>query len=182
MELFNKLVAYVEEQNRAQLHRTLLIFLAGVVVCAGLLIYQIYSKQSELLNTIKQLKNLSKNTVKIIEDNRRMIKAEQRLKELLEKNLGFTMKGFFEQFCREQEINADPGWDTRTETINDKFDEITLTAVFKGQTTEKLVKVLTALEQKEIVYIKELTLRNENNSKITFTLTLGTKQNKVNVE
>jgi len=111
-----------------------------------------------------------------------MTKEEQRLKDILDKNKDFTMPGFFEQFCREQNIVPEQGWNPLSEPVNDKFDEIILKATFKGLSTEKLVKIIEALDKKEIVYIKQLEIHNEGENKINVDLTLATKKYKTLLE
>jgi len=178
MEALNKLAAYIQNASPKQFKQYLLMFLIGATCVAGLITYFIYQEKSELVRYTRQLHKLAEKSLTIIADNKKMVIEEQRLKELLDKNKDFTMKGFFEQFCREQNIIPEQGWDARVEQVNDKFDEIVLEATFKEQTTEKLTSLLEALEKKEIVYIKDLTLRNENNKKIGFDIALATKKTK----
>src|SRR5438045_4889665 len=122
------------------------------------MIIYINKKNDELIARIKQLRSLAEKSSRIIQNNRDMTKEELRWREKLEKDKNFTMQSFFEQFCREQNITPEQGWNARAEPVSEKFDEITLPATFKGQTTESLVGILAALEKKEIVYIKELTV------------------------
>lgn len=182
MEVLKKLAVYIQSLDRKQLQKYTLFFLLAVAMVIGTLTYYLYSTQVSLVKEIYQLHALANKSLKIVEENRKMSKEEQRLRDILEKDRSFTIKGFFEQFCKEQDIVPERGWDSSAQSVNEKFDEIALTATFKGQTTEKLVKILTALDQKEIVYIKELVVRNENNGKITFDITIATKQDKAIIE
>lgn len=178
MEAFNKFAAYIQNLDRKQLQKYILIFLSIIAILSGIEIYYINNQKKDLIGEIKQLNILANKAIKIIEDNKRMSKEEQRLKDIFEKEKDFTIQGYFEQFCKEQEITPERGWDVRTESINEKFDEIALTATIKELTTEKLVKIISALDQKEIVYIKELIIRNENNGKISIEITIATKKYK----
>ena len=178
MEALNKIAAYVQSLEPKEFQKYLAIGLAIVIVAASLVIFYIHTKNNELITRIKQLRNLAEKSSRLIQDNREMVKEEQRWKEKLDKEKNFTMQGFFEQFCREQSLTPEPGWNAHTEAVSEKFDEITLPASFKGQTTEGLVAILTALEKKEIVYIKELTVRTESPGKISFDITLATKKYK----
>ncbi len=178
MEALNKLARYLQNLNQKQFQRHILLFLGSVALVAASVTYFIYQKKYDLAMHIKQLQTLTERSFKMIANNRKMIKDEVRFKEILDKNKDFTMKGFFEQFYREQNITPETGWDARAETVNERFDEITLPASFKGQTTEKLVKILDTLDKKEIVYIKELKIRNEGGQKIGFDIMLATKKYK----
>jgi hypothetical protein len=182
MELLNRLVAQIQVMDHKQLQKYLFVALGVIVCCVVGLIYYLHQYNNDLLIRIKQLRTLSEKAAKIIEENKRMVKEEQRLKELLEANKEFKMQGFFEQFCRDQSITPEVGWDTRSEQVSEKFDEITLPATFKGQTTESLVIILDALEKKEIVYIKDLTIRTESPGKISFDIILATKKYKAFAE
>lgn len=182
MELLNKVVAQIQEMDPKQLQKYMLIALGAIVCCVIGLIYYLNQYNNDLIIRIKQVRTLSEKAAKIIQENKHMVKEEQRLKELLEANKEFKMQGFFEQFCRDQSITPEAGWDTRTEQVSEKFDEVTLPATFKNQTTESLVTILDALEKKEIVYIKDLTIRTESPGKISFDITLATKKYKAFVE
>lgn len=178
IEALRKIAGTIQDLDARQLQKYIIISLAGAALCSCFALYYIHQKNEELITQIKQMRTLSGKLMNIFENNRNMIKEELRIKELLDKNRDFTMKGFFEQFCREQNLIPEQGWDTRTEQVSEKFDEVTLPATFKQQTTESIVKVLDALEKKDIVYIKELDVRNDGPGKIAVTITLATKKYK----
>jgi hypothetical protein len=178
MEALQKLARYLQTLNHQQFKRFIMLSLGSMVGVTLLLVYFMYNKQTELVDAINQLQTLSKKSVTLVQEHRRMIQEEQYQKEILDKNRDFTIKGFFEQFCKENDLIPEQGWDTRIEAINDQFEAILLTATFKNQTMEKLIKILIGLDQKEIVYIKELNIHNQGSSKITFDLTIATRKYK----
>ncbi len=178
MEFLAKIAAYIQNLEHKQFKNYLLMSLLGVACAAGGIVYYIQLKNIELINKFKQVQSLTEKAYKIIADNRAMVKDEKRFKEQLDNNKDFTIQSFFEQFCREQSLTPEPNWNPRSEEVNEKFDEITLPATFKGLTSDKLVQVLDALDKKEIVYIKELTLRKEEASKITCDIIIATKKYK----
>lgn len=182
MEFFIKLSAYIQNLNSQQFKKNYLIFLLGVGVLLAGLIYYLYVQKEQLITRINQMNKLAAQTQNIILDNRKMIKAEQRLKDILDQNKDFGIKGFFEQFCKENNLNPEQGWDTTTEPVNEKFDEIILPASFKGLSSEQLVKILQDLDKKEIVFIKELTIHNEESGKISCDITMATKRYKYILE
>ncbi|NDD55154.1 hypothetical protein EBZ39_15040 [bacterium] len=181
-ELFNKLVAYVEALEGRDFRLHMAGFLGGLCVVTGLMVYSVQEKKRDL---ITKLQALNKQTIKayhIIEDNRRMAKEELRLRQKLDQERDFTINGFFEQFCREQNLTPEIGWEARSEQVNDKFYEVLLSATFKDLTADRLVKALDELNKKDIVYVKECTIKTTNNRKINVGLTIATKRYKSAVE
>ena len=182
MEFFIKLSAYIQNLNSQDFKKHFFAFVLGVFVCAGLLIYYIHGQKASLIVRVKQMHKMAQQVQTIIADNRRMVIEEQRLKEILDQNKNFTIKGYFEQFCREQGLTPEPGWDTTTEPVSDKFDEIILPANFKNLTSEKFVRVLEELGKKNIVYIKEMAIHNDGSGKISCMVTMATKRYKYVLE
>ena len=176
MELFDKILFHLQDLSKKQFERYILFFLLGVVIVICGMIYFIYEKKDSLRVSIGRLYTLSNQVSEVVEKNKKIMTTELKLKNALEKKRDFTIKGFFESFCKEQNINPDPGWDTRTESINDRFDEVCLPAEFKGYTTERLVQLLSVLDKEEIVYVKEVIIKADRDRKINFTLTLATNQ------
>jgi len=178
MEIFDKILLQLTEASKQQYHRYVLFFLLGVTTLVGGLIYFIYDKKDSLRIEVGRLYTFSNSIADVIEKNKKMVAEELRLKNALEKKPDFTIKGFFESFCKEQNLTPDQGWDTRAESINEKFDEVVLSATFKGYTTERLVQLLMILDKEEIVYVKEVIVKSERDRKINFILTLATNQYK----
>lgn len=182
MELFVKIASFVQGLSKKDFDKYLIICLVGITLIAGGISFYIYNKSSELILNIKQFETLAQKSMQILRDNQRMQQQEERFKLMVEKNPDFTINGFFEQFCRDLAITPETGWAARTDQINEKMDELTIPATFKGQTTEKLVAVLEALEKKEMVYTKDLRIRNEANKKIAFDITIATNRYRTGTE
>jgi len=178
MEFLVKIAQFIHALNKKEFEKYLIATLVGIALLTGAISYYIYTKSSALLVQIKTLENLANKSAQILADNQRVQQQEDRFKQMLEKDPDFTINGFFEKFCRDMDISPETGWVARSETITDKMDEISIPATFKGQTTEKLVKVLDALVKKEMVYTKELRMRSEPNKKITFDITIATNRYK----
>jgi len=176
MEIFDKILFHLQDVSKKQFERYILYFLLGVVIVICGMIYFMCEKKDSLRLSINRLYTLSDQVSDIVEKNKKIMAAELKIKNALEKKRDFTIKGFFESFCKEQNINPDPGWDTRTEAINDRFDEVVLPAEFKGYTMERLVQLLGVLDKEEIVYVKEVIIKADRDKKINFTLTLATNQ------
>lgn len=175
MEFFIKIATFLQGLTKKQFQQYLLIFLCGVCIVTGGMMYWIYLESTNLLSEIKKIETLSQKSISILADNEHMQQEARRVQELFDQNKDFTIKSFFETFCKEQGLIPEPGWSSRTEESNDRFDEMVLTATFKKQLTEKIVKILIALDKKDIVYIKDLTIKNEGDKKVSFDITIATK-------
>ena len=181
MSYIEKVVSFVQQADPLELRKYTLISLGGFFMVCAFIVYKVNERKEELLKEIQSTYALAKKSRALIDDNKQMQAEELRLKQLLDKNREFTIKGFFESFCRDQNLNPEPGWDARSEQVNDRFDEVLLPAEFKDQTTQKLIAVLDELSKKEIVYLKEVTVRNQSNGKISFGLTIATKRYKASL-
>lgn len=179
MKILMPLATYIQNLTKKDFERYLILFISGVVLLSGVAVYHVYKKNNNLVARIKRIEKLTTQTEKTINENKKLIVKEAQLQQLLEKNKEFNIKTYFEQFTSQQNITPEP-WDTFTIPVEgtDKFDEIVLHANFKNQTTQKLVSVLDALDKQEIIYIKDLSVKNEMNRKITFELTIATKKYK----
>ena len=180
MEFIIKLGNYLQSLSKKQIQQYFLAFFAGTLFVTLGSIYYIHSKSIDLLNEIKRLDVLANKSISILEDNQRMDSEEQRIQSLLDQNKDFNINSYFESFCQAQNLPSQGWGDSKTEEINDKFDEISLRATFKNQTTEKLVKILDELYKNDIIYIKNLSIKQESDKqspekKISFDITIATK-------
>jgi len=182
MEFLIKIARFVQNLNKKQFEQYLIATIVGIIILIAAILYYVYNTSSALLIHIKQLETLAKKSAHILSDNQRVQQQEERFKQMLEKNPDFRLNSFFEQFCRDMNITPEVGWSDHSEQINDKMDEISIPATFKNQTTETLVKFLENLDQKEMVYTKELRIRSEANKKITFDISIATNRYKTELD
>lgn len=178
MQYVDKIVIFIKELDRKRFQQYTIIFLAGIGLVVGGVMYYFYQKSSVLIGDIQKIQKLSREATAIIEKNKKMVAEEYRLQKILERKKGFSIKGFFETFTQKNNITPETGWDTQSREINEKFGEIVLPASFRGYTMQKLVEVLTELDKEEIIYIKELTIRSAEDKKIDFDIAIATKQYK----
>lgn len=178
MKIIYNITTFIENLNKKDFDKYLKITIASLIFLAIAFIYFFYNKNEQLIQQIKKTHNLTLKTVDIVKTFEKMQKEEERLEKLLEIDKDFNIKTFFEQFCSQQNITPEANWEATTQEFNgsDKFDEVILPVTFKNETTQKLVTILEELNKKEIVYIKELVIKNENNGKIIFDITLATKK------
>ncbi|MBM3892805.1 hypothetical protein FJ365_00190 [Candidatus Dependentiae bacterium] len=182
MEALNKLVAYLETLDRRQFKFHVLGFFTAIVLLAGLFLYYLAESKNDLIVRLQALNKLATKGCHIIDIHRRIVKDEQRLKQVLEQKRGFVLQAFFEQICRDLSMTPEAGWAPKEEHISDVFDEIILTATFKNVTSDKVVKSLNMLNKEEIVYIKDFHAKNNSNKTITISVTIATKRYKSSIE
>lgn len=174
MEILNKTTAFIQNLNQALFQKYLIAVLASFGLLSLTVTYYTYSTSTELVDQIKRIGTLSSKSAEIIEQEALLAQEQKRLLEIFDKEKDFNIKIYFEQFCKEQMITPELGWGDSIVEINDKISEIVLRATFKGQNTEKLARVLDALSKKEIIYVKEVTVRHEPPNRITFDLKIAT--------
>jgi hypothetical protein len=177
-KLFNKIITYIQKLNKKDFEKNLIFFLAIIAMFSFGGIYFIYTEKEDLINKIKTTKRLVLKTTNIIKKYEKMQQEEDILQKLLEQETDFNIKTYFEQFCTQQQITPEGNWEAITQELpgSDKFDESVISATFNNQTTKKLIDILQALNEKDIVYIKELIIKSEDNKKINFDITIATKK------
>jgi len=162
-------------------HRIFLSVVLGLLALAlAGTTYVLYMQREADIEAINGLNEIIKKNDALMAKSERISAEEERIKALLDEHKGFSIKTFFESLTNEQKLKPEPGWDTEARAIegNDAFDEIVLTAQFKGQTTQALVTLLGVLDNNPIVYVKEVAIKKEGSKTITFDLTIATKKRK----
>ncbi|MBX9831324.1 hypothetical protein K2X40_05175 [Candidatus Babeliales bacterium] len=174
MEFFTHFTNFIGHLAPKQLKK----YLLGVLLIVGLLTvslkYFIYTKSHELVTRIKRLEKLDGKISDMQDKYEMLLGEEERIQGLLNKHKDFNIKSYFETFYKEQHITPEAGWDADARSINEKFDEIALSATFKDQTTEKLVKILEEIEKKEILSVKSLNVKTDKDKKISFDIVIAT--------
>ncbi len=178
MKYIDDAIEYITLLSEKDFKRQLGIILGIASLSAFGLVYYIYSKSASYQAGYKQLISQVQKTKQIMQENAVLQREEDRIQDMLEKNRDFSLKSYFEQFYREHKITPEPNWDTTINPIegNEAFEEVILPATFRNETTKKLVRILDDLDKKEIVYLKELVIKKEEEKTITFEITLATKK------
>ena len=170
---------FIHSLEEQQYTRHLLIVLAALGLFIGGGVYLIYNTCDNLHTEITKLQNSKKKARKLLIDFADIDTEETRLRSVLGNYANFNLKIYFEQFCKEYGFSAVPNWDTTTTAINPQIDEIALSATFKELTTESLVRMLQGFDKTEIVYVKNLRVKNEKDKKISCEITLATVKTKM---
>ncbi|MBD3273293.1 hypothetical protein GF385_03010 [Candidatus Dependentiae bacterium] len=183
MKIINNIIKYIQKLNKKDLEKNLILILVIIAFSSLGITYFIYTKSNSLIQKIKSTKKLTFKTQNIIETHLKMQKEEEKLQKILEKEGDFNIQTYFEKFCASLNITPEGNWETLTQELpgSDKFDEVSLNATFKNQTTKKLIEILEELNKKDIVYIKELIIKNENNKKIMFDIIIANKKLKKSI-
>lgn len=180
MEFLTQLITTISGLDRKKLHLYLGVTLGGISLCTFGLWYTLHTRRNTQIEALKQLHDQSQKNDLIIRKSEHIKKEEDRVQLLLDENRGFSIKTFFEEFCREHGLQAEAGWGSETRSIegSETFDEVLLSTTFTKQTTQSLVALLSSLDNNEIVYIKELEVKREGASHIGCNLTIATKKRK----
>ena len=164
MEFLGNVSEYILSLDSRQFLQHLVVFLCLCLLGGGGAVYYIYSMRSRYIEELKKLHITTARARKIVSEYDIVKAEEERVRGLLDDNKSFSMKSYFEQFCKQNAINPDSGWDTDSRSIegNDAFDEVVLQAQFNNQTTEKLVSVLNNLDNqnRREQYFGSFELRN----------------------
>jgi hypothetical protein len=178
MEIIVKLATYLQGLSKKQFQKILLIAIGLAFLIVVGVNYYIYQKSLEYVMQIKQFETLANKSVGILEDNQKMEDEALRIQGILDQNKEFNIKSYFEGFCQQNSLVPTQGFDTRLDDSNDKFDEIYLSASFKSLTMDKIVKILEEFYKKEIIYIKSMSIKQEQEKKVSFEITIATKSMK----
>ena len=182
MEFITKLSHTIQNLTKKEFERNLAIALGIVALMMGGIIYLVRTHSLTLVSNIKQLERLANEATGLRSKFEKFQLEEERIQEILDENKDFDLKVDFEQFCKTHNVTPELGWQTMRDKINDEFDEISLTATFKEQSTQILTTLLQAIEKREIIYIKGLSIRIDKEKGLEFDLTLATKQRKTKGE
>lgn len=175
MDIVIKFAIYLSNLTKNQFRKFVLMVIGAAFLIIFGMIYFINQKSIEYLNQIKLFENLSNKAVSILDENKKMEDEALRIQAILDHNKEFNIKSYFEAFCKENNLTPNQGWDTQTNELNEKFDEILLSTSFKGLTTEKIVAIVEEFYKKEIIYIKSMNIRQEDEKKVSLEITIATK-------
>ena len=181
--IITRITQLVQTLNKKELQKYLIALLGCMLLIVGGISYYIYTTSSSLAHQLKQINTLSAQARYFIKQNDQMAEEMQYIRTLLDKNKGFNISTDFEEFCKTHNVTAEAGWKAEIEERieGSDFEEVVLRATFKNQNMQTLVTLLSDVYKKEMVYLKGLEILNEN-KKITFELTLATKQYKTETQ
>jgi hypothetical protein len=180
-ENLKQLETHILGLSKKEFHQYAATFLIAITIVATTATYYIYSVASSKMNLLENTRKFSNQAALIIDQHNQLEQEDAKIKKLLEKNKDFNLSMFFENLSNKHSMKPEPNWKPETEQLegSEEFEEITLQASFKKQTTEKLVAFLNDIYEEAMVYLKELTIsKNKDKPQISYEITLATKRYK----
>lgn len=174
MKQFIKIMTLIRSLSKKEFERFLAVLLGGILVITLGIVYYIWSASTAYVDQIISLQRLSDKAALVLAENEQLMQEQLRLQSLFDQEKDFNIKAYFEQFYKQFNIVPEAGWDAKSTDIGDKFTETMLQATFKGQTMQKVTQIIEALDKKDTIYLKEVTIRSEPNQRVAVELKIGT--------
>lgn len=179
MEFFTKIIQWVQQVPTKDMQRYMYILIAVMACLVGMIIFFVHSKSNDLVAQIKKIETTAKSAGPLFIEYEKIQREEDRIQDMLEKSKDEDMRSFFELFCKSQNMMP-TSWDINPVDLNQKFEEMTVTANFKSLSTQKLVEFIDAIEKEavsknKILYTKSVRIKKDPNEKtINVDLTVAT--------
>ncbi len=143
------------------------------------IIYYYYSSINELQKNIKN-NNLKREDVQKVLKRLQVVRSQkEEVNALLSEEKGFLITRFFSDCLDSLHLkealkgNKDPEF-SEEDVYNKKYKESRVVAQLAGITIEPLCKLLSLIEEKKRVYVKDLTIKRNKNATMDVTLTIAT--------
>jgi len=175
-KIFEDILNFTNQLDKETFKKYLIILTIILFIFIGGSLYLINEKSDSLINKINSTQKACLDTNYILKKFQEIESQKKSLQKNLESNAEMDIKGFFETFTRAHRIKSDSPWTSNSNILseNPELEEITLQALFKGQTMEALVKILKDLEDNEKIFVKNLKITKEAANTISFEITIGT--------
>jgi hypothetical protein len=180
-EKLKNLEVQIQGLSKKEFHQYAYFFLATITLIVAASLYYIHSTTSTKMKHLENTRQLSAQTIQIMNQHKELEDEDAKIKALLEKNKDFNLSTFFENLSNKHSMKPEPNWKPETELLegSTEFEEITIQASFKKQTTEKLIAFLHDIYEEAMVYLKELTIAKKNETPhISCDITIATKRYK----
>jgi hypothetical protein len=177
------LVAHFYTLSSSEFKKQILIIIAATAFAAGCSIWYVATRSSDLVSEILALYKVSNETDGLVVHYEKMKTEEERINKILADHKDFNIKTFFEKLSHDQQLSVEGSWEAETMPIpgSDAFEETRLPIMIKGQSIDKIVKLLNALEKEPMIDIKEVIMRHEGGA-LTLSLVLATKKHIIKSE
>ncbi len=180
MEFFNKIIQWVQQVPAKDMQRYMYMVIGATTIAMGMIIFFVYTKSNDLVEQLKKIDNIARSAGPLFRNYEKIQHEEALIQAKLEKTQHEDMRSFFELFCKTQGLTPQPDWSPTSVDINQKFEEVSVQATFKGLTMQKLVETLDALDKEaltkeKILYTKNLYIKKDQaDNTISFDLTIAT--------
>ncbi len=176
--MINQTITFLGKLSKKDFEKFLGAALLGIALIAGSMIYIIRSKSEGLAITMTNLRSLARKVSYITQEYQTIQFQKKKLQDLLAKGKTeeFEIKSYFENFTRTNDVKPESDWNVITTPFpnNVLLEELSLKATFNNITMKKLVELLSELEKKEIVYIRDIKLSRKQGQTISCELTIAT--------
>lgn len=163
MKIFDDLFSFLFSLDTKKFTIYLASIVSGIVVIAVILLFLFNRKSNDLLSQIKTMQKLSEESRSLLFTYETIQERKKEVFDTIEHDKNFDLKSFFATFCKENNLKPESTWSTIEDTVenNELLEEITLPVVFHNFSMQNLIQFIEALEKKERVYIKSLTITRE---------------------
>ena len=163
MKIVGNILTHINSLTKSEFDRHVLYIMLGVVLFAAGGFYFTSTTSEEYVQTINSLHTQSRNAGNLSVRFATAQREKRRVTHLLSENKTFEIKSFVENFFRDHNIRPTSDWAVITSNLpgNDQLEELSLKVRISGQSMENVVTLLSNLAQKEIVYVRELSLEKE---------------------
>lgn len=158
MVLFDKIRDFIYGLEERNFYIYSAAFLGTIVLLSAGMIYYQYSSTEELVNSITEINDSRKDTVRALLNKGQRVKRKLAdINKMLAQDPDFKIGEYFKSLDTPMRpVKAVTPIQTERD---DNYRETSLKADFNEVTMEKLVKLLKTIEQTNRIYIKELIIK-----------------------
>jgi len=180
MKFLNKIREKIQNVDEKDFYKYLFIFFSVfVLIILGLILFY-YLKINSLKESIEDINQMRETDVRnILMRSEKVRKQRQEVNNLLAKDPGFKILGYYQSLLRELDLTkyfkiATP----RPKKLNDTYRESELIAELAGMNMEQLCRLLQALEDNARITVKSLLIKKSQKTSraIDVSLTIATLQ------
>lgn len=179
MNIFFKSREFLEKiDNQSFIKGLAIIFSIFSIMIIGILYYY-YSEASRLQKNIKST-NVKREEIQKILKRLALVRGQkEEVNTLLAEEKGFLIARFLSDCIDSVGIkdNLKGGKEpefSEDDIYNKKYKESRVVSQFTGLTIEPLCRLLSLIEEKKRVYVKDLTIKKTRNATLDVTLTIAT--------
>lgn len=138
--------------EQKELFRICLIYF-GLCICGviGILGYHFYEQQ-ELQGKIVQLNSARRKAQDILTQFQSVKQQKQKVDQALQQNKPFNIQKFFQDLAQQHNLSSNSTVQFKRQKLPNGYFEESLHITINQITTEQLCQILSAIEQKTIVY------------------------------
>lgn len=175
MTFLEKLQQITLPLEASEFYRNLAIYLGSLLFIMGSIMYYHHSKTSELRMSLQKMYKNQQEAKVILERVKVVQKQSDEVNSLLDEDKNFRLKNYFDEVVSKVNLTKYQIKDAEIseEILQKLYTEIKINAQFNGITTKQLCELLQAIEQKQRVYTKELSIIQKNGS-LLVTVTIAT--------